>query len=46
MTNEIIKFEDGELKLDVTVSQNHETVWLNREQIAKLYDRDIKTMVK
>lgn len=46
MTNEIIKFEDGELKLDVTVSQNHETVWLNREQIAKLYDRDIKTIGK
>lgn len=28
MNNEIIKFVNGDLQLDVTVSPNDETVWL------------------
>ncbi len=46
MKNEIIKFVNDSLQLDVTVSPDNETVWLNRNQIAQLYDRDIKTIGK
>ena len=43
MNNEIIRFVNGDLQLDVTVSPDNETVWLNRNQIAQLFGRDIKT---
>lgn len=46
MNNEIIKFVNGDLQLDVTVSPDNETVWLNRNQLAQLFDRDIKTIGK
>lgn len=42
--NEIILFEDGEIKLKV--SMKDETVWLNRQQLSKLFHRDIKTIGK
>ena len=42
MNNEIIKFVNGDLQLDVTVSPDNETVWLNRIQLAQLFDRDVK----
>ncbi len=42
--NEIILFEDGEIKLEV--SMKDETVWLNRQQLSKLFHRDIKTIGK
>ena len=42
--NEIILFENQVVKLEVNVKD--ETVWLNREQIAKLFGRDIKTIGK
>ena len=42
--NEIILFENQGVKLEVNVKD--ETVWLNREQISKLFDRDIKTIGK
>lgn len=39
--NEIILYQPDEtLRLDVRVED--ETVWLNRIQIAKLFDRDVK----
>ncbi|MBR4618916.1 MAG: hypothetical protein IKO49_06390 [Bacilli bacterium] len=41
---ELIKFEDGELSLDVNVSPDEDTVWLTQEQIAILYDRDISVI--
>ena len=44
MKNEIILFENQNIKLEVNMKD--ETVWLNREQIAKLFDRDIKTIGK
>lgn len=44
MKNEIILFENEKVKLEVNVQD--ETVWLNREQISKLFDRDIKTIGK
>lgn len=42
--NEIILFEDQDIKLEFNMKD--ETVWLNRSQIAKLFDRDIKTIGK
>ena len=44
MKNEIIIFENQNVKLEVNMKD--ETVWLNREQIAKLFDRGIKTIGK
>lgn len=43
--NEIILYQpDSTLTLDVRVE--NETVWLNRNQIAVLFDRDVKTIGK
>ena len=44
--NEIVLFEteDNEVKLEVPV--NGETVWLSRQQMAELFDRDVKTIGK
>ena len=43
---EIVLFEteDNEIKLEVPV--NEETVWPNRQQMAELFDRDVKTIGK
>ena len=40
----MIVYNDGELELDVSVE--NDTVWLNRQQIAGLFDRDVKTIGK
>lgn len=42
--NEIMIFENQEVKLEVNMQD--ETVWLNTEQMAKLFDRDYKTIRK
>lgn len=39
-----IVYNDGEIELKVSIE--NETVWLNRQQLAKLFDRDIKTIGK
>ena len=44
LKNEIVIFENGDIKLDVNIKD--ETVWLNREQMSELFDRDIKTIGK
>ncbi len=41
---EKITFKDGEIELKVTLEK--ESVWLNRQQIATLFDRDVKTIGK
>ncbi len=46
MNNEIIIYKDGELELPITFAPNEETVWLNRNQLAELFDRDVKTIGK
>ena len=46
MENNIVKFKDGTFELDVQVTPEQDTVWLNRVQIATLFDRDIKTIGK
>ena len=44
--NEIVIFEteDRQVKLSVTVE--NDTVWLNRNQMSELFDRDVKTIGK
>ena len=46
MENEVIVFKNGELELEVSLNEDRDTVWLNRHQMAKLFDRDIKTINK
>ncbi|SHK54190.1 Virulence protein RhuM family protein [Fibrobacter sp. UWT2] len=42
---EIVLYQpDGEVRLEVRVE--NETVWLNRQQLALLFNRDIKTVGK
>lgn len=46
LNNEIVihQSEDGKTQLDVKLEG--ETVWLNRQQLAELFDRDVKTIGK
>ncbi len=44
MHNNLIVYNDGELELNVSIEQ--ETVWLNRNQISLLLGRDVKTIGK
>ena len=44
MKNEIVLFENQGVTLEVNLKD--ETVWLNTEQIAELFDRDYKTIRK
>lgn len=45
-TNEIVLFETEDRKVALSVPIEKETVWLNRSQMAELFDRDIKTIGK
>ena len=44
MKNEIIIFDNQKIKLEVNMKDNN--VWLNREQISVLFERDLKTIGK
>ena len=44
MHNNTVVYNNGEIELKVSV--DNETVWLNRHQIAELFDRDVKTIGK
>ena len=44
--NEIVIFETEDKQIKLPVNVENETVWLNRNQIAKLFDRDVKTIGK
>ncbi len=46
MKNEIILYRPDELTEHIEVRIDGETVWLNRQQIASLFGRDIKTIGK
>lgn len=46
MENELILFETNDEKIKLNVNIAEDTVWLNRNQIAVLFDRDIKTIGK
>ena len=40
MKYELVKFVNNNLELEVTVSPDEDTVWVTKEQISKLFDRD------
>ena len=42
----LIKFEDGDFNLDVTISPDEDTVWLTQEQIAELYQKSRSTITE
>ena len=46
MKNEIILYQTKELAQHIEVRVDNETVWLNRNQIADLFGRDVKTIGK
>ncbi len=46
MSNEIVIFKDGDVNIEVQVNPEQETVWLTRNQLAELFDRDVKTIGK
>lgn len=43
---EIVIFETEDETVRLNVNVNEDTVWLNRNQIAQLFDRDVKTIGK
>jgi len=43
---EIVRFVDNEFEIDVRTDKENDTVWLNIEQISKLFNRDYKTIRK
>ncbi|WP_295419499.1 RhuM family protein [Sulfurovum sp.] len=44
MNNHIAMYQSGEIEIEVSVDD--ETVWLNRQQLSELFDRDVKTIGK
>ena len=46
MEYEIIKFENGNVELEVNVSPEEETVWLTQEQIALLFGKSRSTITE
>ena len=37
MNNDIVIFKNGELELEVSVSEDRETVWLSQKQMSQLF---------
>jgi len=46
MSNEIILYRPNELAQHIEVKLENETVWLNRQQLSILFERDVKTIGK
>jgi hypothetical protein len=46
MKNEIVLYQSGELAEHIEVRLDEDTVWLNRNQLATLFGRDVKTIGK
>ncbi len=46
LKNEIVLFETSDREVSLQVQMQDETVWLNRSQMAELFDRDVKTIGK
>jgi len=44
--SEFLIYQSGENQIEVMVQFENDTVWLNRQQFAVLFDRDIKTVGK
>jgi len=46
MKNEIILYRPDELATHIEVRVDEETVWINRQQISNLINKDVKTIGK
>jgi hypothetical protein len=46
MKNEIVLYRPNELAEHIEVRLDDETVWLNRQQLSILFERDVKTIGK
>lgn len=46
MKNKLILFETADKEIKLNVPVNNDTVWLNRNQLAELFERDVKTIGK
>ncbi|MEM6846278.1 MAG: hypothetical protein AAF632_28965 [Bacteroidota bacterium] len=46
MNSPIEIYQSPDKQVELKVSLDQETVWLNRHQLAQLFDRDIKTIGK
>lgn len=46
MAYDIILFETEDKEIKLSVPVENETVWLNRSQLAELFERDVKTIGK
>ncbi len=46
MKNEILLYQTKGISTRIEVRVEEETVWLNRQQISMLFDRDVKTIGK
>ena len=44
--NEVVIFETEDKSITLPVTVENDTVWLNRNQMAELFDRDVKTIGK
>lgn len=45
-TNELVLFESQDNSISLNVPLKNDSVWLNRNQMAELFDRDVKTIGK
>ena len=45
-TNELVLFESQDKSISLNVPLKNNSVWLNRNQMAELFDRDVKTIGK
>ncbi len=43
---ELVKFIDNDLELDITISPEEENIWLSKNQISELFDRDRSVISK
>ena len=43
---ELVKFIDNDLELDITISPEEDNIWLSKNQIAELFDRDRSVISK
>jgi hypothetical protein len=46
MENKVEIFKTVDNQTEIVVQFENDTVWLNRQQLAELFDRDIKTIGK
>ena len=44
--NELVLFESKDKSISLHVPLRNDSVWLNRSQMAELFDRDVKTIGK